>query len=249
MDGPSGMRHALIMDMPTTAADEKGSDLVRVRRRQTRSLETRSKIVEAATSEFAEKGFEGASTREIADAADVRHARVLDHFATKRGLWEAVMRDVLEGIHSAFRARLAGLDGVEDVTKLKLLQGDFIRISAARPALHWLISHEAGALNDRIEWIVREYVGISFPMFEKLIRSSQAAGQYIQGDALHLHYLFLGAAARIFMLSAEVELVTGRSPFDEIFVEEHVDLCLRLFHRETAGRDRRPGTPRASGKA
>lgn len=220
------------MTSSTTHPETREPDVVRVRRRQTRSLETRGRIIEAATGEFAAKGFEGASTRAIAELADVRHALVIYHFTNKRGVWEAVMRDVLESAHTTFRVRLAGLDGVDDVTKLKILQTEFIRFSAARPALHWLISHEAGVLNDRIEWVVREFVSVSFPMFETLIRSSQAAGRYIMGDAMHLHYLFLGAAARIFMLSAEVELVTGHSPFEEAYVDEHVDLCLRLFHRD-----------------
>lgn len=228
-----------IAGLVTEQLDSSGvaADIVRVRRRQARSIETRARIIEAATQEFADRGFDGASTRTIATSADVRHALIIYHFESKKTLWEVVMRDVLASFNDAFAARLAGLRGVDDVSKLKLLQADFIRLSAERPALHWLMSREAGVRSERIEWIVRELLGGTTEIFESLIRSVQAKGRYVDGDATHLHYVFLGAAARIYMLSAEVEIVTGRSPFDPLFVEEHVSLCLELFHRGGGDQD------------
>ncbi len=210
--------------------DDLEPDIVRVRRRQVRSVETRAKILAAAIEEFAQKGFDGTSTRIIATNADVRHALVIYHYESKLGLWEAVMRDVLGDYHAAFHNRLEGLRGIDDATKLALLQADFIRMAAARPELHWLMSHEAGVRGPRIKWVIDELVGEGFEIFAQLIRGAQAEGRYVEGDPYHLHYMFLGAAARIFMLSAEMELLTGRSPFDPAFVEEHVKACLRLFH-------------------
>lgn len=213
-----------------------GDEVVRVRRRQTRSIETRARILQAAITEFADKGFEGSSTRAIADRAEVRHALLIYHFQTKLGIWEAVMRDTIGSFHESFAARLEGLAGVDDVTKLKLIQADFIRMAAAKPELHWLMSHEAGQRGDRINWIADNLLGNGFTMFTTLIRSAQAEGRYVEGDPIHLHYVFLGAAARIFMLSGEVELMTGHSSFDPAFVEEHILVCQRLFFRDPAQR-------------
>lgn len=212
------------------AADE--AEIVNVRRRQSRSIETRSKILEAALTEFADKGFEGASTRAIAERADVRHALLIYHFQTKRGIWEAVMTEILTFFRETFDRRLAGLDGVDDVTKLQLLHADFIRMSAARPELHWLMSHEAGEGGERIDWIADNLLDENFTPFTGLIRSAQAQGRYVAGDPIHLHYVFLGAAARIFMLAGEVKKTAGRSPFDPQFIEEHIDVCRALFFRD-----------------
>ena len=220
----------------TAGRSPNTDDLVRVRRRQSRAIETRAKILEAAIAEFADKGFEGASTRVIADGAEVRHALLIYHFQNKRGIWEAVMSDVLTSYREAFNRRLAGLEGVDDVTKLQLLHADFIRMSAARPELHWLMSHEAGKWGERIEWIADNLLDGNFSTFTALIRSAQAAGRYVEGEPIHLHYVFLGAAARIFMLAGEVRKTAGRSPFEDDFIEEHIAICRALFFRDPTRR-------------
>jgi TetR/AcrR family transcriptional regulator len=216
------------LDSATAQEIETPTDIVRVRRRQVRSIDTRAKIIKAAIKVFADSGFEGASTRQIAELAGIRHALVIYHFDTKLGIWQAVMQDVLGGFHDAFVRRLEGLDGVDDVTKLKLLKADFIRMSAQRPELHWLMSHEAGQ-SDRTSWLVENLLGNTTGIFRELIASAQASGRYVSGDSTHLFYIFLGAAVRIFMVAGEVERISGRSPFAPDYVEEHIQLCERLF--------------------
>ena len=211
-------------------------EIVNKRRRQARSADTRAKILEAATKEFAERGFDGATTRSIAQRGNLRHALVIYHFETKTGLWKAVMQDIISGFNDMFEQRLAGLDGVDDVVKLRLLQADFVRMAAAHPELHWLMSHEAGRGGERLDWLMDSLTGTANAIFVDLIASAQRSGHYIQGNPWHLHYIFLGASARIFMLAAEAERFMGHSPFKPHFVKEHVRLCSELFFRE-------PGVP------
>lgn len=212
--------------------DFEAGAIVNVRKRQARSAETRANILAAATQEFAELGFNGATTRSIAQRANVQHNLVVYHFETKIGIWQAVMRHAIGWYHRAFDERIEGLRGVDPVTTLRLLQVDFVRMAAEHPELHWLMSHEAGQRGERIEWIVTNLLGGSFNKWRELIVAAQEAGAYVQGDPYHLHYLFIGAAGRIFMLSAEVEKIIGRSPFDPDFVEEHVQIVQELFFRQ-----------------
>lgn len=218
----------MIRAVPAPDADD---EVVRVRRRQARAKETRACIIQAAKEEFARSGFSGTTTRAIALRAHLKHASVAYHFDGKLGVWQAVMREVLGSFHEAFASRLDGLHGVDDVTKLRLLQADFIRLSAAKPELHWLMSHEAGDGGERIAWLLQNVLIGDVNMFASLIRSAQKAGCYAPGDPLLLHYLFIGAAVRIFMVSGEVEAVMGRSPFSPEFVEEHIRTCQELFFR------------------
>lgn len=214
------------------AARPDGEDeVVRVRRRQNRAKLTRSQIIEAATSAFAQHGFNGTTTRDIAHQARVRHASVLYHFESKLGVWQAVMRHVLDGFSQPFSARLEALHDVDDIMKLRLLQADFIRTSATRPELHWLMSHEAGGGGERVNWLLENFLGREVATFTNLIRSAQAAGRYAPGDPLHLHYAFVGAATRIFTMSTEMEVVMGQKPFHPAFVDRHIELCAELFFR------------------
>ena len=64
------------------------------RRPQQRSLDTRERLVEAALHVFAQHGFEGATTREIARRAGVALAALPYHFETKQALWRAAANEV-----------------------------------------------------------------------------------------------------------------------------------------------------------
>ena len=52
---------------------------------------TRDKILECAIRLFAEKGFSGTTTREIAEKAGVNEALIFRHFSTKRDLYSAII--------------------------------------------------------------------------------------------------------------------------------------------------------------
>src|SRR5258705_4037761 len=80
------------MDMAKSA---KLKSAVKQRRRprkraeQQRSLETRGAILDAAIAEFAERGFEGASIRAIADRLGLQHPLITYHYRSKDILWRA----------------------------------------------------------------------------------------------------------------------------------------------------------------
>ncbi len=64
------------------------------------TLDTRTRLIEAAILCFAEKGFEGAGIREIALQAQANSALVQYHFGGKEGLYLAALRHVFElGAH------------------------------------------------------------------------------------------------------------------------------------------------------
>src|SRR5947209_375494 len=56
------------------------------------SDERRSAIVEAAVPLFAQKGFAGTTTREIAEAAGISEALVFRHFPSKQMLYGEILR-------------------------------------------------------------------------------------------------------------------------------------------------------------
>src|ERR1700683_3342139 len=59
----------------------------RKRAEQQRSIETRAAILNAAIAEFAERGFEGASIRAIADRLGLQHPLITYHYRRKDILW------------------------------------------------------------------------------------------------------------------------------------------------------------------
>ncbi len=58
------------------------------------SEERRSQILDIALGLFAEKGFNGTRTREIADAAGISETLIFQHFESKEDLYNAALREL-----------------------------------------------------------------------------------------------------------------------------------------------------------
>src|SRR5260370_15454892 len=65
----------------------------RKRAEQQRSIETRASILNAAIAEFAERGFEGASIRVIADRLGLQHPLITYHYRSKDILWRGAAEE------------------------------------------------------------------------------------------------------------------------------------------------------------
>ncbi len=85
-----------------------GDDLPPYRRaRRDRGAETRAQLIEAALDVFGRLGFEGASTREIAKAANANLAAIVYHFGGKEALHLAVAEHVAASIMARVGPTLA----------------------------------------------------------------------------------------------------------------------------------------------
>ena len=89
------------------------------------SRRTREAVLEAATTEFAEKGFDGARVDEIAGRTGIRKNVLYYYFGSKEGLFAAV----LERTYAAIRAaqedmNLRDMDPVEAMRKLVFFTGE-----------------------------------------------------------------------------------------------------------------------------
>jgi AcrR family transcriptional regulator len=74
---------------------------------QTRSEETRSKIMNAAIEEFCRSGYDAASVSDICKKAGVSKGAFYHHFPSKQALFLAIMRDWLQGINTQVFANRA----------------------------------------------------------------------------------------------------------------------------------------------
>jgi len=78
------------------------------RPRDTNSDETRARILEAAIDAFADRGYDGVSTREIARQAEVTSATVYHHFPSKFSLYQDAYRYALDVAFNAYARAVAG---------------------------------------------------------------------------------------------------------------------------------------------
>ena len=103
------MEHARPVRAPARTDDDAprpGSPHYR-RARRDRGAETRAQLIQAALDVFGRLGYEGASTREIAKAANANLAAIVYHFGGKEALHIAVAEHVVSSILAKIGPTLA----------------------------------------------------------------------------------------------------------------------------------------------
>jgi AcrR family transcriptional regulator len=98
---------------PLTIEAESEAPSVKVNRRTIAKQRTREKVLEAARTLFIQRGYEGATIRDIAQAAGMSTGAVFANFADKSELFDAIIKGDLELLHEQMSAAAANASGVE----------------------------------------------------------------------------------------------------------------------------------------
>jgi len=191
---------------------------------------TRDRIVAAATDLFAERSFDGASTRDIAGRAGVTQPLLNYHFRSKDELWHAAVDTLFDRLNETMATRARGLRGVDEVTTAKLLLREFVVFSARHPQLHRIITQESKADGPRMDYLVDRHVRPIYERTVELFESLARAGAVPDIAPAHLYYIVTGAGPTMFVLGPECQRLTSLDPSDEAVIEAHADaVCLLLF--------------------
>jgi len=186
------------------------------RKRQTRRGEhVRERILTAALECFGAFGFDGTSTRAVADRAAVAHTLVLYHFRSKDQLWIATMEAVLTAYVADMRSHLGDVAQRSAREALTIFIERFIRLSATRPQMHRILTMESNQGTPRLQWVIDHYLREHFGMVRDLIRRGQEEGTVRECDPARLYYLIIGAMGTPFTIATEYKALTGRNVFSE----------------------------------
>ncbi len=185
--------------------------------------------------EFGAKGFDGASTRAIAERVDAHQPQVHYHFESKEALWSAAVDHLfaelgraMEGLDfGADPARTSAVDTLAD--GFSELIRRFVRFAAARPELNQIMVHEATAQSERLRWMTERHVRPLYDAVRVLWRRLREAGIAAPIDDAVFHYVLVGAASLPFVNAPEARLLTGAEPTDPSWVEGHADGLVATF--------------------
>ncbi|MFI6298467.1 TetR/AcrR family transcriptional regulator [Nonomuraea sp. NPDC050790] len=129
-------------------------------------------IVKVATQLFAALGYDGTSTRQIADAAGLNIATVNYHVGGKRELYLTVMERAHTAERAALEASLARLSGADPVDAIHRLVDDYLDFCVEHPEVPALWMHrwlsDASDLTD----LERQYVR---PLVDAVTRALEPA--------------------------------------------------------------------------
>ena len=199
----------------------------RVRQREA----TQASILDAALEEFSGKGFDGASTREIAARAGVHHALIKYHFKSKDLLWRAAVTFLFnreaEEIAPPDPADLA-FDSPKAYARELIRRR--ARYWARHPEHARLMVQESCRDSERLRWMVEEHsrrsavVGTGFVQYLK----ANGLAPPTASDA-SLFYIIMGSSQLFFTLAPEVRTLWGVDPGDAQVIEDHVETLARVL--------------------
>jgi AcrR family transcriptional regulator len=191
---------------------------------------TRDRILAAAVDLFAERSFDGATTREIASRAGVTQPLLNYHYRSKDELWRAAVASLFASLLDSVRAHDEELRDVDELTAAKARVREFVVFSARNPQLHRIITQESKADSARMDYLVEHHVRPLYEntvaLFARLVRDG------IVPDIApeHLYYILTGAGPTMFVLGPECRRLTGLDPESDDVIEAHADaVCTLLF--------------------
>src|SRR4051794_40488531 len=100
----------------------------------------RDRILAAAVDLFAERSFDGATTRAIAERAGVTQPLLNYHYRSKDALWRAAVDSLFESLAESMARHSEEMRDTDELTTAKLTVREFVVFSAHHPQLHRIIT-------------------------------------------------------------------------------------------------------------
>ena len=191
---------------------------------------TRELILRAALRAFSVRGFDGASTREIAAEAGVNHGLIPYYFGSKLRLWQAAVDLAFAELSEGLAAILASPSIVDDRERAARVVRAHVRFVAEHPEFVRLMHEEGKRSGPRMRWIADRHVKPLYQAIAGLVERGRARGT-LRSDIppLHFFYVLAGAAGVLFHQAEECKRISGVDPFAPEVVEEHERVVERLL--------------------
>ena len=152
-------------------------------KRSAKGRRTAEKILDVAEEAFADKGFEGATLRDVADRVGIRIPSLYNHFDSKAALYAAVLERGIGPLLQtlAESAMHRGEQGQpEDIVSQTL------ELLAQRPNLPRLVLHETLAGGQHLREILKSWLGPLLNQAEGLVAAGPAATRWERDQLPHL---------------------------------------------------------------
>lgn len=202
---------------------------------------TQASILQAALDIFSEKGFDGASTREIAAQAQVHHALIKYHFNSKDELWRAAVRFLFE--RQALELNLPSPSDPSHAdfrAYARAVVRAVVAYSARHPEHARLMTQESVRDSERLDWAAETFIADISRVSGRFMELCKREGILPDVSTPALVYIFVGAAQTFHTLAPEVRRVWGIDPSHPDVIEDHVQALTAVLFRDPPPTSKKP---------
>jgi TetR/AcrR family transcriptional regulator len=183
----------------------------RKRAEQQRSIETRASILNAAIAEFAERGFEGASIRLIAERLGLQHPVITYHYRSKDILWRAAAEYAFAQIRSEWDISVPEGSDLSPLARLRQEYTTLFRYTVAFPEFHRFMRQEALTNNPRLKWVAETVLAPLLGRLLPQIIEAQKRRLLPAVDPILFHYMMVSLTATLSEFGPEMQVTSGLS--------------------------------------
>ncbi|MEN9682862.1 MAG: hypothetical protein RIQ99_1934 [Pseudomonadota bacterium] len=188
--------------------------------------------LDRALEAFAERGFEGASIREIAAASGVSHGLLNVRFGSKMGLWIAAVDHGMGRLHRRMvdvQTRLPPAAGIEQ--RFHAACVGFLETLAEYPAIVQLMNVEGARRSERLDYIVKTFFRSRRWPLADLLEEGQAAGIFRDVHITVPFTMLAHGAGALVALRPLVEAVDERLRSEPAALSRTIDSAADLIVR------------------
>jgi TetR/AcrR family transcriptional regulator len=226
----AGGRDASASAGEASRSESGGPEPAPLKRRE-KLQNTRAAILESALSHFARRGYEGASTRDIAESAGVRHGMIRHIYGTKDELWRQAISFLFERMHAEMAPSLAQFESGDGRAFWKAWVRWYIGYCSRHPEHARLMIQQSIMEGPQMEWAAQQFIRDRHNWYFPTIERMKAAGELPNVDTLSLFFMIGSACQMMYVLAPEIKAVDGRDVFDPIEIEKHIEAVTTVFLR------------------
>ena len=189
----------------------------------------RERILAAALEVFAERCFDGARTREIAERAGANLGLITYYFKGKEQLWKAAVARAFAELQAGLAGVAQPSNGAGELAWLDRTVRQFVHFVAQHPEFMRLMNDEGKRDSRRMRWLADRFVRPMSQVVGVHLERAQAQGLVAPIPPVNLRYIVLGAAGLIFSQAAECKYIAGVDPTSPDFAEQHADAVIQLL--------------------
>lgn len=221
----------------------KSADVGRTRNGEPLTERSQDRILAAALEVFAHRGFDGATTAEVARRAGVTQPLVHYHFTTKDDLWRAAVSNVLDQLGAHFGTSARELADLEPVAQLKVLVRRLVHFSAAYPEFGRILAYEGSQGGPRLDWLLSQEAAGQLRFFHDTLELGRADGWLKDLPVEHVATCLAAASAYAFIVKDTMRSIYGIDVSDPDVIDRHADTVVELFFHGLLPTADRPGHP------
>jgi len=179
---------------------------------------TREVILLAAEQVFAERGFKGATTREVAQKAGVASSLIFYYFKNKMALYEAVFQSFFDQLEDLVQQNLS-LD-LDRLGQLRQFLFTLTEYATEHRNMMRILLREIIDNGRLVKKIAQEYFGPLYEMGTRFLKEGKREALFREVDPLHYIHSFIGMNVFYFIAEPIVQAAGEADPYGSAEVEK-----------------------------